>query len=238
MPEGRKRVAIVQSNYIPWKGYFDLMNSVDEFILLDNVQYTRRDWRNRNLVKTPRGPVWLTIPVAVKGRYHQKICETVIDDPGWRRRHWKTLAHHYAAARRFREYREVFERLYLGTEERFLSRVNHRFMTAICGLLGIRTRISWSMDYRLVGGRTERLVELCRQAGASEYVSGPTAKGYLDERAFGEAGIAVRYMDYSGYPEYEQVHPPFNHRVSVVDLIFNTGPEAPRYLLSFAGARA
>src|SRR5208283_1807000 len=94
-----KSLAAIQSNYIPWKGYFDIINRVDEFMLYDDAQYTRRDWRNRNKIKTPRGLRWLTIPVRVKGKFHQKICETEISDPGWAAGHWQTLRQNYARAK-------------------------------------------------------------------------------------------------------------------------------------------
>src|SRR5262245_47310638 len=107
-----KRVAIVQSNYIPWKGYFDLINSVDEFVLFDDVQYTRRDWRNRNKIKTPQGLLWLTIPVEVKGKFQQKIHDTRVSDLRWQTKHWQSIAQAYGKARYFAEYRECFENLY------------------------------------------------------------------------------------------------------------------------------
>jgi hypothetical protein len=229
-----KTVAIVQSSYIPWKGYFDLIGLADEFIIYDDAQYTRRDWRNRNLIKTADGPKWLTIPVDVKGKYHQRICETRVADSNWASRHWKTIVHNYAAAPYFGQYRDDFERLYLGREEPMLSAINHRFLAAVCSMLGIETPMKWSMDYGGNGAKTERLVGLCKRAGATAYLTGPRARDYLDETAFREAGIAVKYMDYSGYPEYPQLHPPFEHQVTVVDLILNTGEAAPRYLKSFA----
>jgi hypothetical protein len=229
-----KKVAILQSNYIPWKGYFDLVNSVDEFILFDDMQFTRRDWRNRNLVKTPRGPEWLTIPVAVKGRYLQRICETQVSEPDWGRTHWATLSHNYAKAPFFELYRPLFEPLY-ALREPMLSAVNHAFITAICGILGVATKISWSMDYRpLKEGKTERLVDLCKRAGAAHYLSGPAAREYIDPAAFEAAGISLAYIDYSGYPEYPQRFGKFEHGVTVLDLLFNTGPEARRYMKSFA----
>src|SRR6266542_1166967 len=145
IPYMTKKVAILQSSYIPWKGYFDLINLVDEFILFDDMQYTRRDWRNRNIIKTPKGPIWLTIPVEVKGKYYQKIKDTIISDPNWGKTHWATVVHNYSKARYFAMYREVFENLYLNSEEKFLSRVNYLFLSAICEILGIKTKISWSM---------------------------------------------------------------------------------------------
>jgi hypothetical protein len=230
---GAKRVAIVQSNYIPWKGYFDLINLVDEFILFDDRQFTRRDWRNRNLIKTAQGLHWLTIPVQVKGRFEQRIDETMISERDWSEKHWKTISHTYSSAPFFDQYRADFAGLYASSGEERLSDVNRRFLDAICGLLGIRTRLSWSTDYPTDGERTERLVNICRLAGASEYLSGPAARVYIDEAQFQAAGIGLTYMDYSGYPEYRQLHGAFEHGVSVLDLLFNVGADAPRYMKSF-----
>lgn len=228
-----KKVASVQSNYIPWKGYFDLINSVDEFILYDDMQYTRRDWRNRNKIKTPNGLKWLTIPVQVKGKYYQKIKETVISEPDWTHTHWQSIVNNYSRSEYFHDYKELFESLYLDCQENLLSQINYRFLMAICQILGITTKLSWSMDYQLVGDKTERLINLCKQAGATEYVSGPTAKAYLDEESFRREGIEVTYINYSGYPEYQQSFPPFEHNVSIIDLIFNEGQNATKYMKSY-----
>jgi hypothetical protein len=236
-----RSVAIVQSCYIPWKGYFDLIASVDEFVLYDDRQFTRRDWRNRNRIKTPQGTQWLTIPVETKGRYHQRIDETLIGDPEWRRQHWKTFVHNYAAAPYFADYREQLEALFESASDPRLSVVNRHFLEAINDLLGIGTTLSWSTDYEAEGAKTERLVSLCRAAEATHYVSGPSARSYLDETLFAEAGVEVSYFDYDGYPEYEQLHPPFDHAVTVLDLILNTGPDAPSYMKvvgAAAGQRA
>jgi len=228
-----KRVAIVQSNYIPWRGYFDLMNLSDEFILFDNMQYTRRDWRNRNIIKSSAGPSWLTIPVEVKGKYSQEIKDATISDRNWNRNHWKTIVHCYSKARYFPFFKEIFEDLYLSTNEMYLSQINYRFLKAICRLLGIKTKIAWSMDYQLIGDKTERLVNLCKQAGAADYLTGPAAKSYLDEDLFKHQGITVSYMDYSDYREYKQLYPPFESQVSIIDLIFNEGRDATKYMKSF-----
>jgi len=232
-----KRIAILQSNYIPWKGCFDMINSVDEFILHDTVQFTKFDWRNRNKIKTPRGVIWLTIPVRhISG---QLIQETRVSDPAWSRKHWNRIMQNYAKALHFKEYKPLFESLYLDIAgEQFLSAINYRFLREVCAILGIRTPITWSRDYRLIDGQTERLVDLCRQAGADEYLTGPAAKNYIQEKLFSDAGITLTYMDYSGYPEYRQLYPPFEHRVSILDLIFNEGPDAPKYMKSFVGRKA
>jgi hypothetical protein len=230
-----KRVAIVQSNYIPWKGYFDLIQSVDEFILYDDMQYTRRDWRNRNQIKTSNGLAWLTIPVQVKGNYFQAIKDIQISDPTWNTLHWKAIMHNYARAKCFQLFKARIEALYLNCRENYLSQINYYFLKAICQILGIQTPIRWSMDYDLGSGKTEKLVNLCQQLGATEYLSGPSAKNYIEPQLFVEAGIDLLYIDYSEYPEYNQLFPPFQHGVTILDLIFNEGENATRYMKAFNG---
>ncbi len=228
-----KKVAIVQSNYIPWKGYFDLINSVDEFILFDDMQYTRRDWRNRNKIKAAQGLMWLTIPVEVKGKYFQKIKDTRVSHLDWTKEHWKSIVTNYSRSNYFRDYKELFEDLYLNCQETVLSLINYRFLVSICEILQIKTKISWSMDYSIAEGKTERLVSLCQQAKATEYISGPSAKNYIDEQVFGRFGIQLRYIDYNNYPEYSQLFSSFEHGVSIIDLIFNEGGNASKYMKSF-----
>ena len=154
------RIAIVQSNYIPWKGYFDLIRSVDEFVLFDDVQYTRRDWRNRNQIKTPQGLQWLTVPVKVKGKYHQKICDTEIEKAEWALAHWKSLQANYKRAAYYDEVAALLEPLYLGESYSHLSLLNRRFIEAICAFLHIKTVITNSCDYILSNGKAERLADL------------------------------------------------------------------------------
>jgi hypothetical protein len=230
-----KTVAILQSNYVPWKGYFDVMRRVDEFVLYDDVQYTRRDWRNRNRFKSPAGVRWLTIPVQVKGRYFQRIDETFISDPRWAQRHWHTLRAWYGQAPYFKRYEAELESLYRGTRERRLSAINRRFLEGLRDLLGIQTPLSASSDYATSGQKTERLLEICQAAGATRYLSGPAARVYLDEDRLRAAGVEVEWMSYEGYPEYPQLHGPFEHGVSVLDLLLNVGDEAPRYMLGAGG---
>ncbi len=226
-----RRIAISQSNYIPWRGYFDFIRSVDEFVLYDDMQYTRRDWRNRNKIKTPHGTTWLSIPVEVKGKYLQKIKDTRIADREWASVHWKTIQHSYARAPFFSEMRALLEPAYhKAGETPWLSEVNHLLLSTVCNILGIQTRFTWSMDYRLEEERNQRLISICQQAGATIYYTGPSARAYMDEAAFQDAGIQVVYMDYSGYPEYPQLYPPFDPAVSVLDLLFTVGHAAPTFL--------
>jgi hypothetical protein len=227
-------VAILQSNYIPWKGYFDLINSVDEFVIYDDVQYTRRDWRNRNKVKTKDGLLWLTIPVEVKGKYEQKIKETKVAEGDWAKRHFESFLHHYKKAEYFEQYKPILAELYeeAGKLE-YLSDVNYLFLSRICELLAITTPLRRSHEFKLVEGQTERLFSICAELNAGTYVSGPAAKAYLDNAIFAEHGINVHWYDYSGYREYPQMHPPFEHGVTVFDLLLNCGPSSAEYMLTF-----
>ena len=225
-----KRVAVIQSSYIPWKGYFDLIRAADQFVLLDDVQFTKRDWRSRNRIKTKDGGAWLSIPVHTSGRYLQRIDEATISDPGWAARHWDTIRRSYARAPFFDAFAPFFEPLYVKSISNRLSAVNHAFLLTICRLLGITTPISWSSEYRTRDGLNERLIDICLASGATEYLSGPRALNYLDQAAFRSAGITIHIADYSGYPEYAQPHPPFDHAVTVLDLLFCTGPKAIEYM--------
>lgn len=232
-----KRVAIVQSSYIPWKGYFDLIRAADEFILLDDVQFTKRDWRSRNRIKTKDGLAWLSIPVNTKGRYLQRIDEVTVARPDWGGDHWQTIRAAYSRTPFFAALAPRLEPLFL-TPSDALSRINHAFIAGIAAILGITTPIRWSTEYRAGDGRNQRLIDLCVQAGATDYLSGPSARSYLDVDAFAAAGIAVQFADYSGYPEYPQPYPPFEHAVSVLDLLFCTGPRAIEYLKDVCAAPA
>jgi len=225
-----KKVAILQSNYIPWKGYFDIIASVDEFILYDDMQYTRRDWRNRNQIKTPQGVQWLTVPVQVKGKYHQKIRDTEIDGKDWSSAHWKALTHNYCKTPHFKEISKWLEPLYLNESYIYLSQLNRSLIEAICSYLGIKTTISNSWDYPLLDGKTERLVDLCLKAKGTEYISGPSAKGYIEENLFTANDIQLTWFDYVGYPEYPQLWGDFTHGVTILDLLFNCGKKSPNYL--------
>jgi WbqC-like protein family len=223
-----KRLAVLQSNYIPWKGYFDLIASVDEFVLYDDMQFTKNDWRNRNKIKTPTGLQWLSVPVGID--ITRRIRDVELKDSAWQAKHWKTLAANYGRAPHFESLSRVFAPLYLERTHHTLSGLNRTLIEAVCSVLGIKTRITNSWDYQLSEGKTERLVDLCRQTGATSYTSGPAARDYLKAEQFAAAGVQLEWFDYSGYPEYPQLWGKFEHSVSVLDLLFNCGPEAPRVM--------
>lgn len=223
-----KRVGIIQSNYLPWKGYFDIIHDVDEFVFLDVVQYTKNDWRNRNRIKTAHGPRWLTIPLGA--HEHRRICDVELPAGNWVREHWRRLELSYASTPYFELYRAPLQDIYLGREWRFLSDLNQHLIRTIAQWLGITTRFRDLRELVLSGRRQERVLEILQHTGADLYVSGPSARSYIDPQRFVEAGIELRWKEYGDYPEYPQLHPPFAHEVTVLDLLFHTGPEAPRYI--------
>jgi len=225
-----KKVVITQSNYIPWKGYFDAMRVADEFVLYDDMQYTKRDWRNRNRIKTPQGSQWLTIPVEVKGKFNQKINETLVSDQNWNMDHWKSLSHNYKKASCYNEMKDFIEYLYMNVPSDNLSEINAWFLSEIGRWMGIKTKISFSGDYKLEEERTDRLVSICNQIGATDYYTGPAAKNYMEEGKFAKMNIGLHYFDYSGYPEYDQLYAPFDHAVSIIDLLFNSGKNFLQYM--------
>lgn len=224
------RVAIVQSNYIPWKGYFDLIASVERFVLFDSAKFSWGHWRNRNRIKTPQGLQWLTIPIRHRGG-DQKIEETEIAKPAWAVKHWKTLVQNYSRAPYFDAYRDRLAGAYeRAAEERQLSRVNYILLRTVMELLGIHTPLTWSQEQELPANATARVVRLCQRESAAEYVSGPSARDYLDQVQLKRARIKLTYADYDGYREYPQLHGPFEHAVTILDLLFNVGPDARRYM--------
>lgn len=225
-----KKIAILQSNYIPWKGYFDMIDSVDEFIFYDIVQYTKQDWRNRNKIKTVNGTILLSIPVSMANRTTTNINSILVSDNIWAKKHWNAINLNYTKSPYYKKYKEYFHDLYNECKQyNLLSRINYKFILAINELLGIKTKMSYAEDYNIIDGKTERLISLCQQAGADEYVSGPAAKSYIDEKQFVDAGIKLTWFDYDGYKEYPQLYGEFEHNVSIIDVIFNTGEDAKYY---------
>ena len=224
----KKRIAILQSNYIPWKGYFDIIAGVDEFILYDDVQYTKNDWRNRNTIKTPAGSTWLSIPV--HHSMNDKIKDVKISQRNWNVKHWKTIQQNYSKAAGFSQAKPFLEDLYEGIDSEYLSDINFTFINAINIFLGIKTEITRSSDYQYGGDKSQRILELCKAANAGVYVSGSAAKNYLDLKLFERANIQLEWADYTNYPEYTQLFPPFEEKVSILDVILNTGNNAGNYL--------
>lgn len=202
----------------------------DVLVVFDEMQFTKRDWRNRNLIKTPNGLRWLTIPVEVKGKYHQKIKDTKIANENWNQSHLNILHQNYHKADCFKEVWEWVEEVYLNCNFQFLTDINMYFIKAINEFLKINTEILFSRDFSLHEDRNMRLINICKELKGTTYCTGSAAKEYLDEQLFNKNGIEVKYFNYSKYPEYNQLHNDFEHGVSILDLIFNVGNQSTLYL--------
>lgn len=224
-----KRVALLQSNYVPWKGYFDIIHDVDECIFLEDVQYTPQNWRNRNRIKTPGGLRWLSVPVGASSR--RLLCEVELPRFRWAHRHWNALVSAYGGAPHFKRYGELVHDALYDPSFRLLSELNQHLITSISRLLGITTEFRDSREFRVRDhGKQGRVLEIVEQTGGSVYVSGPAAQAFLDPQHFAAHGIELIWKDYDGYPEYEQLHPPFRHDVTILDLLFHVGEQAPYYI--------
>jgi len=224
-----KKVAVLQSNYIPWKGYFDIISQVDEFIFYDDVQYTNRDWRNRNKIKTPNGLLWLSVPVGAER--NRLICEVEIQNKDWQKKHWQSILQFYRKAPFFSEYKSFFEDFYLSTIHSNLSDMNISLIKRISSeILDIKTNFRDSREFDLQGKKENRILELLEKTEATHYLSGPSAKDYICEQHFSDRNIKLEWMDYSGYPEYKQLFGKFEYEVSILDLIFNVGSDSSFYV--------
>jgi hypothetical protein len=221
-------VSILQSNYIPWKGYFDIIAKSDVFVIYDEVQYTKNDWRNRNIILTPTGENWLTIPVIVNS-LDQKIYETKTATYNWNRKHYNSIVFNYSKANGFVDFKDFFEDLY-SFSSRSLTEINTKFIKSICEILGIKTKIIDSRELALKGNRNERLIDACEKLSADVYLSGPAARNYLDLELFEKSKIKLEWMDYSNYVEYRQLFGHFNHNVSIIDLLLNEGFKSRNFL--------
>lgn len=215
-----KRIALLQSNYIPWKGYFDLIKDVDEFYIYDEVQYTKNDWRNRNQILTPQGKQWLTIPV--RHEYlGQLINEVKVANKKWGKKHWNAIKTNYGKSTNFKKYAPIFEEFYLSNNFDLLTEINERLIRIVCEILDIKTPIKRSQQFNLVGDKNERIIELCLKVNASEYVSGPAAKDYANENLFHSNNIQLTWYEYQLSSPYPQLNSKgFDPYVSVLDYLF------------------
>jgi len=224
-----KKVAIIQSNYIPWKGYFDIINEVDLFIFYDDVQFTKNDWRNRNKIKTQQGIKWITIPVGKN--ITRLIHEVEIKETSWQKKHYKMFKQNYLKTPFYKKYNDFLEHVYLENQWKNLSDLNQYTIKTISKeLLGMSTKFEDSRFYQITARKQDGVIDLLKKVKASVYISGPSAKNYLEEQSFQQEEIKLIWKDYSNYPEYPQFYPPFEHGVTILDLLFHTGPDAPYYI--------
>ena len=219
------RVTILQPSYLPWLGFFEQMTRSDKFVLLDDVQYTRRDWRNRNKVRVKEGWVWLTVPVQQKSRFSQSLLETRIDNSvSWRRKHLETLRQHYCKAPFFEKYFPRCQQIYEKDWE-FLFDLCLETIQFLKEEMGIETPLLRSSEMKLSGEKTERLVSICGELGATHYLSGESGSDYISQEDFSNPGIELEYQNYE-HPVYPQRYPGFVPHLSTIDLLFNCGEQS------------
>lgn len=228
---GRKKIAMLQSNYIPWKGVFDLIRRVDVFVFYDDVQFTKKDWRSRNRIPTANGEIWLSVPVLTKGKREQLVFEATIDPlSDWQKKHHKTLSLNYAKAPYFQQFETLLYDFYLARHWENLAEMNVYMTKYICRLLGIETEFYNAQELHVSGGKDgEKVLKICDKLGCDHFINGPASRAFMDEERFKKAGVTLEYMTYD-YPEYRQLYRPFDHFVSILDLLFMTGFDAPYYI--------
>ena len=221
------RCAILQPSYLPWRGYFHQIEKVDLFVFYDDVQYDKHGWRNRNRIKTAAGPKWLTVPVSARGApvTGLPINEVSIADEPWAEKHVRSIAQTYAKAPHVDRALSVIEP-HLSRGHDRLADLTIDLTVALSHELRIETEFMRSSELGVTGAKTDRLMAVLEKVGATHYLSGPSARDYIDESRFGEAGISLEYMTYD-YPEYDQLHPPYEPQVSIVDLLAMKGESAP-----------
>tara|TARA_Y100001954_G_scaffold111289_1_gene120670 strand:+ start:141 stop:821 length:681 start_codon:yes stop_codon:yes gene_type:complete len=218
------KIAVMQSNYMPWVGYFDLIRQVDQFIIYDTVQYTKNDWRNRNQILSNGQLKWLTIPVRVKS-LTQKINETQISQTNWNIKHWKNINANYAKAKGFNFFKKEFEEIY-NVKSKYLSDINFSLIKKVCEVLNINTKILRAEDFSLSGNKNDRLIQLCKSLNANIYLSSPSAKSYINEKLFKENSISLDWMKYEYKFSYPQFSDEFYCNVSIIDMICHLGEES------------
>jgi hypothetical protein len=223
------RVTILQPSYLPWLGFFEQMHRSDQFVLYDDVQFTRRDWRNRNRIRVQEGSVWLTVPVIQKNKYEQSLLETKIDNSTpWKRKHLETIRCHYSKAPFFDLHFPWCEKIF-NSEWNFLLDLSLETIQYLKGQLKINTPLLRSSELGGTGDKTDRLISICKQLGATQYLSGESARNYISEKDFSDQGIELEYQEYQ-HPEYPQRYKGFVPFLSTIDLLFNCGDKSLKFL--------
>ena len=220
-----RTLVVLQPGYLPWLGFFDQMRRADIFVFYDDVQYDKNGWRNRNRIKSPAGPHWLTVPVRV-GSLSQRISETEVDNrQPWARKHLGTVRQFYSKAPHLKRYLPELEELLAGRRWELLAELDEAVVKLMCRWLGLERPTLRSSELGVEGQRSERLLKLCLRLGARRYLSGSAAQSYLDVEMFARHGVEVVWQDYS-HPVYPQQHGDFVPFLSALDLLLNCGDDS------------
>jgi hypothetical protein len=223
------KLVVLQPGYLPWLGFFDQMRRSDVFVYYDDVQFDKHGWRNRNRIKSPHGPCWLTVPVRHSGLGKPRINEVEVDGrTPWGRKHIGTVRQYYRGAPYLDRYLPELEEVLMRKWESLID-LDLAVVDLLCRWLNLRPQLHRSSELQIAGGKTERLVEISRRFGARRYLSGSSARDYLDVDLFGRHGISVEWHDYR-HPTYPQQHGDFVSHLSALDLILNCGDRSPSIL--------
>jgi len=224
-------VAIHQPNFLPWPGYFYKIACCDVFVFLDTVQFTKNGFQNRNRIKTPQGVVWVTVPVLTKGKFGQPTNEVIITNRiDWGTKIWKTIQQNYRKARYFDLYAQFFEEIFSKKWELLID-LNETILLQIMTWLNLSTQTMRASEMNVSGKSSELLINICQELKADTYLSGFGGKKYMEKSLFEDKGIKLKTYDFVPHV-YPQIHGEFIPNLSVIDLIFNCGPESQRVLLA------
>lgn len=219
------RVGILQPGYLPWLGFFEQVYRSDVFVLYDDVQFDKNSWRNRNRIKTPDGPLWLTVPVSHRGHTSQTLLETrIAENNRWSRKHFTTLKTYYGKAPYWHRYSEGLAKIY-ERKWAFLVDLDIALTTYLLGELGITTPILRSSELGIAGEKTDRLIAICNALEADVFYEGAAGRAYIETEKFDRAGISLEFQDYQ-HPVYPQLYGAFIPYLSVIDLMCNCGEES------------
>src|SRR5258708_2057785 len=211
-----------QPAYIPWLGLFHKIMLADLFCVFDVVQYQRKDFNNRNKIKTHAGPIWLSVPVESRNHLHTRICDIKIVHDGWARQHAKSIRHSYEKAPFFKDYIGRIEDSLLGREYTFLTDLNTEMLKMFMQALGIAAPVVKASDYDFEGKKSDLVLDMCVKLRATDYIFGQQGKDYADADSFFKNGINIYFQNYI-HPAYPQINGAFAPFMSIIDLLFNAG---------------
>jgi hypothetical protein len=225
-PTPGKVIGVLQPGYLPWLGFFEQLHATDIFVIYDDVQYDKHGWRNRNQIKTPQGPRWLTVPVLAKFSQRPLILEVKINNrENWRKKHLFSIRQNYAKAPFFHRYIDFFSEVYQRDWD-YLIDLDLHLIVNLAAFLGIDPgKIVRSSTLGLTGDRIARLIGICQKLGATTFYEGASGRNYIDEATFRQQGINLAYQDYR-HPRYLQLYGDFIPNLSIIDLLFNCGDES------------
>lgn len=221
------KAVILQPTYLPWMGYFGMIDLADIFVFLDDVQFEAQSWQQRNRIKTSQGCFWLTVPIV--RHFGQNIKETKINNgTDWNKKHWESIKQSYSKAQFFDKYAPLFLEIYEKKWE-YIADLNTALIKNISEILGLKTRFIYSSEFHIKGVKTERLIKILKEIDATKYITGPGTRDYIESDRFKENNIELYWYEYQ-HPVYPQIRGDFIAYLSVLDLLFNTGDEAISYI--------